>query len=960
MIIERQNILDLIGKNKHKYSSCIITCFSFDFTFFEERLMSLLRTSNIKNVNVFLDGKCLDKSLEKVTGNEFRTHKTYSLNPIYEKGVFHPKIMLFTGPKQGLLILGSGNVTSSGLSTNDEIWAAFHLNSVESKNAHVFASVWSYLQQFFRQVRGFNREKIGWIHQYAPWINELDTSLASSFIKLNEEQEVRFIANTPEESIYQQLQQALPKFRIRKLSIVSPFFDEQGKLLEELNTDYEILEMLCITDREFGLLPSGLNTELQEKVRFYDWKECLEGFDKRFNRLHAKIFQFEYEDGWEYLLIGSPNATSHAFGTGKSRAVNGEAALLLKRKLKNGYLTELGISTRNAIALNVTSCKRVETNRGDNGTSLTFMNRVIYSEKNGSRITVYLQKEIETMSQLQILGVNQEEVELISFEPGKDEYTIEMKRPEDAFRVSIFRNGERITNFSLVHNVAAQARCNPDPSQAELNQIIESLLENPENGQYVELLKYTDFVWVDEERGESGYGANSGAVRRVTSADNHRVYESLTEEAFNELPSLSSGEADLLNNPSNQIADLLNVISKGLTIRNQEVEENAEEALAMQEVNEQQGEGEAVPPSLKLNGRGDELEGAVLQHTQKLHKFYQNELLKLFIGGELENVPMRPITMKDLSNLSIGVDLLYIFYGKRYALTKTVISIQFDDRYLKEIRRIEKKFNLEKLKRTDPEVILAVFYKVDAGLFPLVKKALLEVDESLWIEQEDYSVSTEYVPYFVAEGVYNVREYTFLKETLIEVLGSFLICANSRAGFYSYSYEPANKKMMGYRKSVFERATFLLLNVHWQEKEQVSRDLIFLDLLHFVSPCKFEENETGEIKQNLQAIYHQASHKSDEYFQNLSYYLDSLFPRFIQWKNAYESDLQSPERRSLIKEVASLHSGTIVFNSKIGFAILKQKGETFLLLEKPGFPWDDELSGPYLKLKYPQEKIITF
>lgn len=151
MIIERQNILDLIGKNKHKYSSCIITCYSFDFTFFEERLMSLLRTSNVKNVNVFLDGKCLDQSLEKVTGNEFRTHKTYSLNPIYEKGVFHPKIMLLTGPKQGLLILGSGNVTSSGLSTNDEIWAAFHLNSVESKNAPVFASVWSYLQQYFRQ-----------------------------------------------------------------------------------------------------------------------------------------------------------------------------------------------------------------------------------------------------------------------------------------------------------------------------------------------------------------------------------------------------------------------------------------------------------------------------------------------------------------------------------------------------------------------------------------------------------------------------------------------------------------------------------------------------------------------------------------------------------------------------------------------------------------------------------------
>ena len=85
MAIERQNILDLIGKNKnkYKYSSCIITCYSFDFTFFEERVMSILRLANVKNVNVFLDGKFLDHYLEKPTGYEFKPNKTYSLNPVY-------------------------------------------------------------------------------------------------------------------------------------------------------------------------------------------------------------------------------------------------------------------------------------------------------------------------------------------------------------------------------------------------------------------------------------------------------------------------------------------------------------------------------------------------------------------------------------------------------------------------------------------------------------------------------------------------------------------------------------------------------------------------------------------------------------------------------------------------------------------------------------------------------------
>ena len=147
-MIERQNILDLIGKYSNRYSSCIITCFSFDFTFFEERVMSVLRSANIKNVNVFIDGDFLEHSQENISGHEFSTHRTYSINPIYETGVFHPKIMFLSGPKHGLLIIGSGNLTSSGLSTNDEIWGAFHLDSVTSKNAPVFAEVWKYIQTY--------------------------------------------------------------------------------------------------------------------------------------------------------------------------------------------------------------------------------------------------------------------------------------------------------------------------------------------------------------------------------------------------------------------------------------------------------------------------------------------------------------------------------------------------------------------------------------------------------------------------------------------------------------------------------------------------------------------------------------------------------------------------------------------------------------------------------------------
>src|SRR5256885_13699559 len=116
-MIERRNLLELIGKHRGKYRSCVLTCYSLDFSFFEERVLPVLKGANIKNVNVFADGKFLEIAQENTTGREFRHTKTYNFHPIYASGVFHPKIMLLTGPKHGLLIIGSGNITSAGINT---------------------------------------------------------------------------------------------------------------------------------------------------------------------------------------------------------------------------------------------------------------------------------------------------------------------------------------------------------------------------------------------------------------------------------------------------------------------------------------------------------------------------------------------------------------------------------------------------------------------------------------------------------------------------------------------------------------------------------------------------------------------------------------------------------------------------------------------------------------------------
>src|SRR5690349_21515645 len=117
MAIKRDNILSLIGSGR--YHSCILTTFSFDFYFFEMKVMKWLRSCGVRNVNVFIDGYFYSELMTQVTGEEMKFSTGYSIYPIFESGIFHPKIWLLFGEKEGLLIVGSGNLTNSGNGNND-------------------------------------------------------------------------------------------------------------------------------------------------------------------------------------------------------------------------------------------------------------------------------------------------------------------------------------------------------------------------------------------------------------------------------------------------------------------------------------------------------------------------------------------------------------------------------------------------------------------------------------------------------------------------------------------------------------------------------------------------------------------------------------------------------------------------------------------------------------------------
>lgn len=662
-MIDRRNIIELIGKHRGKYHSCVITCYSLDFSFFEERILPALRIANVKNVNVLADGHYLEKAQEITTGKEFKHNKTYNFLPIYETGVFHPKIILLTGVKHGLLIIGSGNITSSGLSTNDEIWGAFHLDNIGNENAPLFGAVWSYLQTYLKQSLGFVQQKIEWIHKHSPWLNELPVSY--DWINLSSlGNTVKFIANSNEQSSFKKLVDSLPENGIEELTIVSPYFDKSGSQLIQFINQFNPSKVNCLIDSISGTIPSEINEQIASQINFYNWSDCRGDFDSIYNRLHAKIFHFKTIEE-EYLLIGSANATSAALGTIESLAKNGEAGVLLKRPLaEKTWLEELKIELPNTtIDIQKTSIK---SSLQASIKKIQHKFRIKYSELRSSELTIYLNADCTEKIELLVIDRNDSSMEYSIKEIKGDTLTVLITDPDKAFKVSIVENEERISNYSIIHRLELLLRCNPDPKQEKLDALLEQDYTDSEG--ITDLLQFVDYHWADEDTNQSfKTSMNNGSFSNIKhdSKEEQKAYEILKAEEFNKISNESllkqSGE---LSNSTVKIADFLSLYAAGTFNKEDLFSESEEQKLFEDE--EQLGVGGEIVSKKSVRTNGSKEKNAIIGYFKKLNELYDNQLKTFYQSSVIKDLPTNQMNVRSISSILIAMHLILVKYGKRF------------------------------------------------------------------------------------------------------------------------------------------------------------------------------------------------------------------------------------------------------------------------------------------------------
>ncbi len=509
-MIERQNIIKLLGDRTNVYHSALLTTYSFDPIYFEAVYLSTLRKLGITNVVVLMDASMYDQLL---SDSNYQCHRVSQYNYTlvrkenFHSGVFHPKVVLLFGEEEGSLIVGSGNLTYSGLANNDEVWNAFHVQGNNSIHYPLFYQAWKYISQSANQTSSLVSRQIDWMLEQSPWLHQETTD---STVLLSSGEECALLYNTAESTILDKLLLSIGDKRIVSIKVIAPFYDAEGDALSALKKQLAPKEMQCILDLERQSAPySLLKTDTSTVFCKADSS----------NPLHAKIFELQAEDE-TWLLCGSANAGNMALGTGHY-AFNDEVCILLHCNTQRNYIAELGLKY---IALTQEERKSIIKPKQIEKEQNKLQVKFVYCEEQNDELRLQFSKD-GIKGELTLLDSHQSIIYQKNIITRQD-MSINIADVEIAnLNMAVLMNNEtEISNRLLVVREMNVERGNPDPKRRKLSRLLDDpdLLENLSH-----ILGYIEF---DDAK---------KMLKRVKSADNTTTDEqedvAVTSDRFNVL-----------------------------------------------------------------------------------------------------------------------------------------------------------------------------------------------------------------------------------------------------------------------------------------------------------------------------------------------------------------------------------------------------------------------------------------
>jgi len=448
-----------------KFHSSIFTTFSINLYYLEQQVLPLLGSKGIHYVSVLADGNMLSNQLENHSCLSQQRKRNYAINGIQSKGAFHPKLIFLAGEDSILLLLGSGNLTSSGHGKNLEVWNSIYINNQDDTKYGFVIQSWNYLKLLHSDLGESMNNKLKNIEENCSLLSNDAFFKESTTFDLNEHSQISFHYNQKNNPLFNQISEIIGEDVIDIVTIMCPFHDIKGRFIQELDKRFNPNQINVIIQSNFGSLPSKMTT--QSKVRFFEWSEIMEEKQKQ-TYFHAKNIIFKGQTK-NYLISGSANASTAAFGTLNKDHKNQEACIIYQSTMVD-YLNLLSINIKGKIV----DLKDYETKKDmselNPSNPLTVFIRT--AEKNYDEMTlIFNVKDIKEKGIIHFYDTNGlvQFEEKVFLETGEHTHQTSIPNGINLMFVKVSVDDNFISNSQFITNINAFEKNNPSPKNKLLN-----------------------------------------------------------------------------------------------------------------------------------------------------------------------------------------------------------------------------------------------------------------------------------------------------------------------------------------------------------------------------------------------------------------------------------------------------------------------------------------------------------
>ena len=274
------------------YHKALLLTYSFDPIFFEQVVLPDLWAGRSSDILVLGDQAQIDASTQAAVGQLWHLGRNYMLAGANHTGAFHPKVFLRLGPKDGIVMLGSGNVTSSGWGGNQELGTAWMVGP-----EHADKGGW--LHPFLDSVLSWcggelERDAVRRMKD-VPWLSLTPVGLDTDGVVLH---------SRLGRSLAPALAQRWIGRRFEEVKILTGSTDESGAFLRWAHSTFGVEKATIALTPSSASFDTNKLADLPLKLRIIPAPAD--------RAMHAKFYWFDGPDG-SAAVMGSANCSAAAW-----------------------------------------------------------------------------------------------------------------------------------------------------------------------------------------------------------------------------------------------------------------------------------------------------------------------------------------------------------------------------------------------------------------------------------------------------------------------------------------------------------------------------------------------------------------------------------------------------------------------------------------------------------------------